>query len=303
MKRTRQRTPSRRDPASSPASPFGAPEARTGLDLYLREIGRVPLLTREEELALGRRARDGDEDAVAALVAANQRFAVKIARRYQGRGVPLEDLIGAANEGLLVAARKFDPDAGVKYISYAVWWLRAHLTRTVQDHGRNVRFPQQRHLVAGRVREHRDHHLQTYGQEPGAADMAESLGLTVDEVHEALGFAGGEYSLDAPLGEDDKRTGMDRWGAVVVNPLADVEDAELRAGIERIIQRHLSPREAKVIRLYFGLGGENPYTLEEIGDLLGVTRERIRQIKEKALARIAHPLSALTGRSVPVQAD
>ncbi len=258
------------------------------LDQYLREIARYPLIDREEEARLARRIRSGDDEALNDLVRANLRFVVSVAKKYQNQGVPLSDLINEGNLGLIRAAHKFDETKGIKFISYAVWWIRQAILQALAEQSRIVRVPLNRAGALHRIGRRSATLLQELGREPTVGEIAEGLDLSEDEVAAALSMSQAHLSLDAPMtaGEDNRLLDYlpDQYAE---NPEGVAYDQALKATVEGALAS-LRERESKVLRLYFGLDDQEPMTLEEIGDLLGITRERVRQIKEKALARLRH---------------
>ncbi|MGH7497487.1 MAG: sigma-70 family RNA polymerase sigma factor [Gemmatimonadales bacterium] len=258
------------------------------LDQYLFEVSKTPLLTAQQEVAIAKRVRGGDEEAMQELVKRNLRFVISVAKKYQNRGLALTDLIGEGNLGLLTAARKFDPDQGVKFISYAVWWIRQAILQALAEQSRIVRVPLNRAGTLHRIGKRSSALLQELGREPTPSEIAEGMDISMEEVQKTLSISQNHLSLDAPLtpGEDNK---LLDYLPDTQNPGPDSETFEhaLTQSIEEVLAT-LKEREAKILRLYFGLDGPEPMTLEEIGSLLGITRERVRQIKEKALSRLRH---------------
>jgi RNA polymerase primary sigma factor len=256
------------------------------LDLYLHEVSKSPLLTPLQETAVARRVRDGDEDAVRELVTKNLRFVISVAKKYQNRGLALVDLIGEGNLGLLTAARKFDPDHGVKFISYAVWWIRQAILSAIARHGRPVRVPLNRTADLSRVIRATENLRQELGREPTAEEISAAVGLSVELVQALASLNTAEVRLDAPLAGDGERNILERFMA---DGQADAEaqamDQFLKEEIDAALAT-LTPRDAKVLRLYFGLDGEKEHTLEEIGVLFGITRERVRQLRDRALKKL-----------------
>lgn len=256
------------------------------LDLYLKEIGDHPLLDRAEEMALAARIREGDERALNRLVGANLRFVVTVAKRYRHHGVPFADLVNEGNLGLIRAARRFDETKGVRFISYAVWWIRQAMLQAVAEQSRIVRVPVGRMDEANRVLRTARALGQRFGRRATAEEIALELDMSADEVQRALEMKGGWVSLDAPV-PDATETSM-------LDLIPDLEGEEpdqraqreaLRDVLEASLTR-LPEREARVLQLYFGLDGAEPHTLEAIGREFGVSRERIRQIKDRALVRL-----------------
>ncbi len=266
--------------------PRAADEGRESLDFYLQEISRIPLLKIEEETALARRAFKGDVEAQEKLARHNVRFVVSVAKKFQNRGVPLMDLIGEGNLGLMTAARKFDPDRGVKFISYAVWWIRQAILASLARQGRTVRVPLNRTADLSRIVRTSETLRQDLQREPTPEEIAAATGLTLDVVQSLAALNTSEVRLDAPLDPDGERSLIDRFIADEQgDPEAQAMDKFLSEEIEHAL-RTLPPRDARVIRLYFGLDGGREHTLEEIGGMLGVTRERVRQLRDRALKRL-----------------
>jgi RNA polymerase primary sigma factor len=258
------------------------------LDLYLKEISAYPLLTRQDEVRLAQQIRQGNEEALEALVRANLRFVVSVARKYQHQGVPLSDLINEGNLGLIRAAHRFDETRGIKFISYAVWWIRQAILQALAEQGRIVRIPLNRAGTLHRIGKHRANLLQELGREPTVDEVARDLELRHDEVEQTLSLARAHLSLEAPLAPGHDGRLMD----LLPDHAAAATDSETyNQALSQTIEEALatiSEREARILRLYFGIDGEEPRTLEEIGAMLGITRERVRQIKERALARMRH---------------
>jgi len=261
-------------------------EERSALDQYLREVSRHELLTPEQEIELGYRALRGDEEAVGRMVRANLRFVISVAKKYQNRGVSLIDLIQEGNVGLVTAARKFDPDQGVKFISYAVWWIRQAILAALANQGRAVRVPLNRASDLARIFRERERLKQELRRDPTIAEIAEAAHLTPEIVTSLQTLNAAEIRLDAPIGDSDDSQLVERfmWDEAH-EPEEAVEERLLAEHIERALET-LSPRDARVVRLYFGLEGGREHTLEEIGNMLGVTRERVRQLHDRALRRL-----------------
>jgi RNA polymerase primary sigma factor len=260
----------------------------SSLDQYLKEISAYPLLTREQEIELARRIKQGDQEALDTLVRSNLRFVVSVAKKYQNQGVALGDLINEGNLGLIRAGQKFDETKGIKFISYAVWWIRQAILQALAEQSRIVRVPLNRAGALHKIGKRTSALLQELGREPTPEEIAEDLEISEEEVERTLALSQAHLSLDAPLapGEDSRLLDYlpDQY-----SPAPDDETYEraLAATIEEALST-LKEREAKILRLYFGLDGQEPMTLEEIGSLLGITRERVRQIKERALGRLRH---------------
>lgn len=258
------------------------------LDQYLKEISTYPLLSREEEAELARAIKRGSEEALDKLVRSNLRFVVSVAKKYQNQGVALGDLINEGNLGLIRAAHKFDETKGIKFISYAVWWIRQAILQALAEQSRIVRVPLNRAGALHRIGKRSSLLLQELGREPTVDEIADELDLSHEEVQRTLAISQSHLSLDAPLtpGEDNRLLDYlpDQFSP---GPDDETFERALSTTIDEALST-LKEREAKILRLYFGLDGEEPMTLEEIGSLLGITRERVRQIKEKALLRLRH---------------
>ncbi|HEX2168330.1 MAG TPA: RNA polymerase sigma factor RpoD/SigA [Longimicrobiales bacterium] len=264
----------------------GASEERSALDQYLREVSRHELLNAQQEVELGRRAQKGDEDAVQKLVRANLRFVISVAKKYQNRGVSLIDLIQEGNVGLVTAARKFDPEQGVKFISYAVWWIRQAILAALANQGRAVRVPLNRASDLARIFREWERLKQELGRDPSTEEIAYAAKLTPEIVESLSTLNSSEIRLDAPIGETDDSQLVERFiVAEASEPEEAVEERMLNENVTRALST-LSERDAKVIRLYYGLDGNREHTLEEIGNMLGVTRERVRQLRDRALKRL-----------------
>ena len=256
------------------------------LDQYLFEVAKTPLLTPSEEVAIARRIAAGDPDAMHELIRANLRFVVSVAKKYQNRGMALTDLIGEGNVGLLTAARKFDPDQGVKFISYAVWWIRQAILASLARQGRTVRVPLNRTADLSRIVRSSETLRKELERQPSPEEIAEATGLTVEVVQALATLNSSDVRLDAPVEGEGERSLSDRFVAdEQSDPDVQVMDQLLIEEIDRAL-RALPPRDAKVLRLYFGLNDGREHTLEEIGSLLGVTRERVRQLRDRALKRL-----------------
>ena len=258
------------------------------LDQYLRDISAYPLITREEESVLARLIRGNDQEALDKLVRSNLRFVVSVAKKYQNQGVSLADLINEGNLGLIRAAHKFDETKGIKFISYAVWWIRQAILQALAEQSRIVRVPLNRAGALHRIGKRASALRQELGREATHAEIADGMDISIEEVAKTMSISQGHLSLDAPMspGEDNK---LLDFIADTLNPTPDELTFEkaLTEAIEESLS-DLKERESKILRLYFGLDGSEPMTLEEIGELLGITRERVRQIKEKALSRLRH---------------
>src|SRR5512147_3331573 len=256
------------------------------LDQYLYEVSQTPLLTTPQEIAIAKLVRQGDPEAMHELVKRNLRFVISVAKKYQNRGLPLTDLIGEGNVGLLTAARKFDPDQGVKFISYAVWWIRQAILAALARHGRTVRVPLNRTADLSRIVRTAEYLRQSLRREPTPEEIADATKLSLEVVQSLAALNTGEVRLDAPLDPEGDRSLIERF-VTDEGPSAEDQamDRFLSAEIESALGT-LQRRDAKVLRLYFGLDGGREHTLEEIGGMLGVTRERVRQLRDRALKRL-----------------
>jgi RNA polymerase primary sigma factor len=258
------------------------------LDKYLQEIGKVDLITADEEVELAQRIKAGDQIALEKLTKANLRFVVSVAKQYQNQGLTLPDLINEGNLGLIKAAQRFDETRGFKFISYAVWWIRQSILQALAEQSRIVRLPLNKIGSINKINKTYAFLEQSHERPPSAEEIAKELDMTINDVKESMKNSGRHVSMDAPLveGEDSNLYDVLRSGESP-NPDRDLLHESLRTEIERALET-LTPREADVIRLYFGLGNQHPMTLEEIGETFDLNRERVRQIKEKAIRRLKH---------------
>ena len=258
------------------------------LDKYLQEIGKVDLITADEEVELAQRIKAGDQIALEKLTKANLRFVVSVAKQYQNQGLTLPDLINEGNLGLIKAAKRFDETRGFKFISYAVWWIRQSILQALAEQSRIVRLPLNKIGSINKINKTYAFLEQSHERAPSAEEIAKELDMTINDVKESIKNSGRHLSMDAPLveGEDSNLYDVLRSGESP-NPDKDLLHESLKIEIERALET-LTPREADVIRLYFGLGNQHPMTLEEIGETFDLTRERVRQIKEKAIRRLKH---------------
>lgn len=258
------------------------------LDKYLQEIGKVDLLTPEEEIQLAIRMKNGDQSAMERLTKANLRFVVSVAKQYQNQGLSLGDLINEGNLGLIKAVRRFDETRGFKFISYAVWWIRQSILQALAEQSRIVRLPLNRVGALNKIGKAYTTLKQEFEREPSADEIAEALDMDVHEISDTLKISGKPVSMDAPFSSSEENSLLD----IIENDQQPSPDNELISeSLKQEIKNVLSilpEREAEVIRLYFGLDGEYAMTLEEIGEMFNLTRERVRQIKEKAIRRLRH---------------
>ncbi len=266
------------------------PEYRTkeSIEKYLEEIGNFSPLPPEQEIELARRIRQGDEDALDTLVKANLRFVISVAKEYQGQGLPLQDLISEGNLGLIKAAQRFDETRGFKFISYAVWWIRQSILQALAEQSRVVRLPLNRVGAINKVGRALEALEKRFGREPSMAEIANRMEMTSFEVADVLKTSARHLSLDEPFKEDEGNSLLDVLKSDRYQPPdGDLMKASLREEIEKVLGT-LKDREAEIVKLYFGLDNDRPLTLEEIGEYFKLTRERVRQIKEKALRRLRH---------------
>ena len=257
------------------------------LEKYLQEIGKVELITPEEEVKLAVRIKQGDQKALDKLTKANLRFVVSVAKQYQNQGLTLPDLINEGNLGLIKAAQRFDETRGFKFISYAVWWIRQSILQALAEQSRIVRLPLNKVGLTNRIQKAYSQLEQQFEREPSPEELAEVLELDVEEVSSTLGIGGRHISVDTPLSEGEDNTLID----VMENPNADrtetnIEHTEsLKLDIDRSLKT-LTERQKEVICFFFGIGVDHPMSLEDIGDRFSLTRERVRQIKDKAITKL-----------------
>lgn len=278
----------RRRPRVTPADISPAEADRDILDQYFAEVSRYALLHVDEEQALARRIRRGDDMALDELVRRNLRFVVSVAKKYQNRGLPLIDLIGEGNVGLMTAARKFDPDQGVKFISYAVWWIRQAILASLARQGRTVRVPLNRTADLSRVIKAAGVLRDRLRREPTPDEIAQITDIPTEIVSALTALNTADVRLDAAVGKDSDRALIERFAADEMPDLEqEVLDRFRHAELARALST-LPARDAKILELYFGLEGDREHTLDEIGKMLGVTRERVRQLRDRALRRLRH---------------
>jgi len=260
------------------------------LDQYLQEIGKVDLLTPDQEIELAIRIKKGDKQALEALTKANLRFVVSVAKQFQNQGLSLGDLINEGNLGLIKAAQRFDETRGFKFISYAVWWIRQSIMQAIAEQSRIVRLPLNRVGSLGKLSKAYRDLEQEFERKPTTEELAQVLDMNVDEVADTMQLYGRHVSMDAPLKEgDDNKNSL---GDILVNdqqpsPDGTLMKESLKQEVENVLST-LNEREAEVIKLYFGINSEHAATLEEIGERFNLTRERVRQIKEKALRSLRY---------------
>ena len=260
------------------------------LEKYLQEIGKVELINSEEEVKLAIRIKQGDQAALDKLTKANLRFVVSVAKQYQNQGLTLPDLINEGNLGLIKAAQRFDETRGFKFISYAVWWIRQSILQALAEQARIVRLPLNKVGLTNRISKAYSQLEQEYEREPTAEELATLLDLDIDEVTASMGSSVRHVSMDQPLADGEDSTLMD----VFINPNSESTDMDIafRASLKMEIERSLSTltdRQKEVIRFFFGIGVDHPLSLEDIGARFNLTRERVRQIKDKAITKLRTP--------------
>ncbi len=268
----------------------GGNRAKTdqSLERYLQEISEVSLLSPSQEIELAKRIKKGDEEALERLTKANLRFVVSVAKQYQNQGLSLGDLINEGNLGLIKAASRFDETRGFKFISYAVWWIRQSILQALAEQSRVVRLPLNRVGALNKIGKALSALEQEFEREPSAFEIADKVEMSAFEVTDTLKISGKHVSLDAPFNQDEESRLLDVLeNEELPSPDNFLMSESLKIEVERALET-LTDREAEVIKLYFGLGREHPLTLEEIGEMFKLTRERVRQIKEKAIKRLRH---------------
>lgn len=257
------------------------------LEKYLQEIGKVELITAEEEVKLARQIKQGDQKALDRLTRANLRFVVSVSKQYQNQGLSLPDLINEGNLGLIKAAQRFDETRGFKFISYAVWWIRQSILQALAEQARIVRLPLNKVGLTNRISKKFSQLEQEFEREPSAEELAEALDLDIDEVTSSMNISSRHVSVDSPMSEGEESTLID----VMENPNAEKTDNELahneslKTEIERSLTA-LTERQKEVICYFFGIGVDHPMSLEDIGEKFSLTRERVRQIKDKAITKL-----------------
>lgn len=269
---------------------FSASRGLDSFDQYLLDVEKYPLIQDpEEERALAHRAREGDREAAERLVTANLRFVISYVKKYQGRGLGLAELVCIGNEGLLKAVKKFDPDKGVKFISYAVWWIRQTVLQALAEQTRSVRIPLNQNSNLARLSRTETALTQMLGRPPSDQEIADEMEEPIETVRALRRVAANELSLDAPVdrGDRDSASFGERFAALEGGDIEEsVEARARREFLENMFARYLTERERKILYLYYGLDDGEERTLEEIGALLGVTRERIRQIRNRAFEKL-----------------
>lgn len=264
------------------------PRTKQSIEKYLEEIGGYSPLPPEDEVRLAREIRRNNPRALDQLVKANLRFVISVAKEYQGQGLPLQDLISEGNLGLIKAAQRFDETRGFKFISYAVWWIRQSILQALAEQSRVVRLPLNRVGAINKVGRALEQLEKEFGREPSMEEVAEKMELTAYDVADVLKTSSRHLSLDEPFKEEEGNSLLD---VIESDRYAPPDDDLMKESLQEEVTKVLStlkPREAEIIKLYFGLGGDRPLTLEEIGEHFKLTRERVRQIKEKALRRLRH---------------
>jgi RNA polymerase primary sigma factor len=258
------------------------------LEKYLEEIGKEPLITSEKEIELAKRIKKGDQQALEELTRANLRFVVSVAKHYQNQGVPLKDLVNEGNIGLIKAAKRFDERKGFKFISYAVWWIRQSILQALAEQSRMVRLPLNKINTLQKIKKTSKSLEQENERLPTFGEIAEEIQLSEEEVNDTVKKSMRHLSLDAPFNDDEEHSLLN---VIEHEEAPQTDELLMKDALKKEIEKTLSSlkkREAEVIRLYFGINQEKAYTLEEIGKMLGLTRERIRQIKKKAIFRLRH---------------
>jgi RNA polymerase primary sigma factor len=280
----------RRAQAAANAADRGEAAEVDAITAYLREIGRVQMLSHAQEIDLAKRIEAGDKEAVQQFVLANLRLVVSIAKRYVGRGLSLLDLIQEGNIGLMRAVQRYDWRRGHRFSTHATWWIRQAISRAVADKGRAIRLPVYVNTALNRVRRERQRLVQEWGREPSETELAEALGMEVDRLHELEAAPGTPISLELPVGEDEEQ----ELGDVLADEAStSPEEAAtvrtMKAEVQEVLEDVLTSRERLVLQLRFGLGNGHTYPLEQVGRQLGITRERVRQIEAGALAKLRQP--------------
>ncbi|WP_456397645.1 sigma-70 family RNA polymerase sigma factor [Desulfurobacterium sp.] len=255
---------------------------KDSLDAFLKAISKIPLLSREEELEYAKRAKEGDQEALKKLVESNLRFVVSVAKKYLGCGLPLHDLIAEGILGLIEAARRFDPDKGVKFISYAVWWIRQSIMQALAQQTGAVKIPVKQAVLVNKITRSYGELLKKLGREPTTEELADYLGMEAKDIERLLTVCQVPLSLDTPVGDEEDTTFKDFLkGEGTAEVEEKVVQEELRHSIKEMLEQ-LTPQEKRIIIMRFGLDGNDPKTLREIGEKLGISRERVRQLETRA---------------------
>jgi len=258
------------------------------LDKYLQDISKIPLITAEEEVELAQRIKHGDQKALDTLTTSNLRFVVSVAKQYQNQGLKLPDLINEGNAGLVKAAKRFDETRGFKFISYAVWWIRQSILSALAQQSRIVRLPLNKIGSISKINKAYSYLEQAHERPPSAQEIAKNLDLTVSDVKQSMRISGKHVSMDAPFKEGETSNLYDVvQGQESPRPDANLMKDSLNLEVNRVLET-LSEKEAEVIRHYFGISVKTPKSLQEIGDAFGLTRERVRQIREKGIRKLRH---------------
>ncbi|NBB88574.1 MAG: sigma-70 family RNA polymerase sigma factor [Bacteroidetes bacterium] len=268
------------------------------LDKYFNDISKIDLISPEREAELAERIQKGDEEALNELVQANLRFVVSVAKQYTSQGLSLSDLINEGNVGLMKAARRFDPSRGFRFISYAVWWIRQSILQAIVEYSRMVRLPANKMNLYGKIKSTRTEFIQEFERAPTTAELAELLEVDPDQIEKVLEDGEKHLSLDAPLGnEEDGGTMLDFYtDEQMDSPDLLLMEESLKREVENNLSS-LSPREVNILSLLYGLGDNKTYSLEEVGDQMGLTRERVRQLRERALRRLRYRLKKNASRT------
>jgi RNA polymerase primary sigma factor len=267
------------------------------LEKYLQEIGKMSLITPEEEVLLARKIRAGDQEALEKMTKANLRFVVSVAKQYQHQGLSLSDLINEGNIGLIKAAQRFDESKGFKFISYAVWWIRQSILQALVEQSRMVRLPLNKVGSLSKLNKIMIHFEQQHEREPSHDELAEIMNVTAKEITEMMKGAGKHLSMDAPIKENEEGTMIEFYEDSDSKPVdEDLSKESLKKDIKRVLST-MNKRDADIVSCFFGVNGELPMNLDEIGQRFGLTRERVRQIKEKAIRRLRKLKSARTLRT------
>lgn len=267
------------------------------LEKYLQEIGKMSLITPEEEVSLARKIRTGDQEALEKMTKANLRFVVSVAKQYQHQGLSLSDLINEGNIGLIKAAQRFDESKGFKFISYAVWWIRQSILQALVEQSRMVRLPLNKVGSLSKLNKIMIHFEQQHEREPSHDELADIMNVSAKEITEMMKGAGKHLSMDAPIKENEEGTMIEFYQDSDSKPVdEDLAKESLKKDIKRVLAT-MNKRDADIVSCFFGVNGEVPMNLDEIGQRFGLTRERVRQIKEKAIRRLRKLKSARTLRT------